>query len=528
MLREGKSWSGREQNCVYLNTRDGRFADISGISGLDLADDGRAAALVDWDLDGRQDIWLAGRNSPRLRLMLNRSRASGSSVTVQLQATKGARDAIGARVAIHIDQDAPLVDSVRAGEGYLAQSSRWLHFGLGTRQEPVKAVVVWPGLAGEQPSSAETFEGLEPGGRYVLVQGSGLARSVQVETLQLDTGAFASHQPSERGRIALTLRPPLPPTIAEATSGEEFDLSVGSGKPRWINVWASWCAPCLGELREFVDRRADLEASGLSLLALCADEPAARPQARTLLEDMGWTFSSAFATPQTLDTLDALQRTLIDRRRRMPLPISFLVDSAGEVAVIYKGPVTVDALLEDVAQLASADESRQRSSSNLPFTGRWITAPDMRPPLSALHDAYQERGLELAANDAARRQIDVRQSSPADLLVQMGMQLAGHGRLQEAAEHFARALSHEPDHHQAHLNLAIARHHQGDVEPAIDGYKRVLRADPRNSMALYNLALARCTMGDMAAAHSDLEALVQIDPAAAERLRLQIETHFQR
>ncbi|MEO1842714.1 MAG: hypothetical protein ABGZ37_00380, partial [Akkermansiaceae bacterium] len=40
MIDSGKAFSGNERNCVFLNTRDGRFADISAGSGLDFPDDG--------------------------------------------------------------------------------------------------------------------------------------------------------------------------------------------------------------------------------------------------------------------------------------------------------------------------------------------------------------------------------------------------------------------------------------------------------------------------------------------------------
>ena len=76
MMREGRSFSGREKNCVFLNTganplAQARFADVSSISGLDFPDDGRAVALVDWDHDGDLDLWISNRSSPRLRLMRN-------------------------------------------------------------------------------------------------------------------------------------------------------------------------------------------------------------------------------------------------------------------------------------------------------------------------------------------------------------------------------------------------------------------------------------------------------------------------
>ena len=55
-VRQGRSFSGHERNCCFLNT-GGQFADISGVSGIDFADDGRGIGLTDWDHDGDLDAW---------------------------------------------------------------------------------------------------------------------------------------------------------------------------------------------------------------------------------------------------------------------------------------------------------------------------------------------------------------------------------------------------------------------------------------------------------------------------------------
>lgn len=526
MLREGKSWSGREQHCAYLNTRDGRFANVSGISGLDLDDDARAAARVDWDLDGRQDLWIVGRNSPRARLMLNRTPDAGASLTLKLEATRGARDAIGARVEVHVEGEAPRIDSVRAGEGYLAQSSRWLHFGLGRAPKVQRVVVRWPKLASDEQPAVESFENLEVGGRYVLVQGSGEARRDAPKPIELATAPFERRPSSERARIVLTARPPLPPAPLLVPDADAADLVANTPRPLLVNVWASWCAPCLEELREFSERKDEIAASGLNVLALSADEVAARPAAVDVLHRVQWEQLAAFATSETLDTLDALQRTVLDRRRRMPLPTSFLVDEQGAVAVIYKGPVSVDTLLADVARLRSAPAERRNAAA--PFAGRWIAEPPSQAPLEALQEVYEERGLKLAVDDVARRRMELRKTSPSVVLNEMGLALARQGQLEAAAERFREAAREAPDNVEPQYNLAVALHELRRIPEAVEGYKKVLVLDPRHSSALYNLGLARCALGEFETARTDLAALELIDPAAAAKLRRQMETTFKR
>src|SRR5262245_54388100 len=173
MVNQGRSWSGRERNCAFLNTGGPRFATISAVSGLDFPDDGRAAALVDWDQDGDLDLWVSNRNAPRLRFLRNDARGGHFLALRPVgNGTTTNRDAIGARVEVSGGElaEGRLVKTVRAGEGVLSQSSKWLHFGLGRAARIGKAVVEWPG------GSTEEFTGLEADHRYQLVQGSGRAR----------------------------------------------------------------------------------------------------------------------------------------------------------------------------------------------------------------------------------------------------------------------------------------------------------------------------------------------------------------
>ena len=89
-IEQGESWSGRERNVAYLNTGDGRFADVSNISGLDHLEDGRAVAEVDWDHDGDLDLWFRNRSGPALRLMLNQM-APEHFVALQLEGRESNR-----------------------------------------------------------------------------------------------------------------------------------------------------------------------------------------------------------------------------------------------------------------------------------------------------------------------------------------------------------------------------------------------------------------------------------------------------
>jgi hypothetical protein len=161
MMKRGRSWSGRERHCAYLNLGDGadgaasRFANVSALSGIDFSDDGRAICLSDWDHDGDVDFWVSNRSAPQLRLMRNESAGDNHFLGIRLRGVQSNRDAIGARVTVYpMGNGKPLSKTLRAGDGYLAQSSKCLLFGLGKAAGTERVEVSWPG------GSTDVYDGL--------------------------------------------------------------------------------------------------------------------------------------------------------------------------------------------------------------------------------------------------------------------------------------------------------------------------------------------------------------------------------
>jgi peroxiredoxin len=517
MLREGKSWSGREEDCSYWNTGDGRFANVSAVTGLDLPDDGRAAARVDWDLDGKTDLVLSERNSPRVRVFVNRAPSKHRSIDLLLRGKTCNRDAIGARVEVELADGGKRIDTLRAGEGYLAQSSKWLHFGLG-QDGVAKVRVRWPGSR-----DFEEFSGVEAGGKFILEQSSGAAKRWSATPIELATKSAEPFASTERARIVLAGQPPLPPLPILTSEGQPADVQTGIEPPLLVMLWASWCPPCASELTEFARRADEIRAAGLAVLALSVDEEPKRPQAFEFLTRLQWDFHAGFASVEAIEALDGLQRSVLDRKRRMPVPTSFLVDRERKIAVIYKGPVDVATLLADVARLGARPEERHLRAAAFP--GKWLSETP-EPDLGALEFAYVERGLEAASADVSKRRIVSKSRSRAGLVNDMGKVRAQQGKLDEALANFAEAVQIEPGFVEARLNFAYALHQSGRVAEAVPEYERVLQADSRNVVAAFNLALARCALGQRDRARTEIELVRVLDASRAGELERQIAQYF--
>jgi hypothetical protein len=144
-------------NALMMNNHDGTFTDRARDFGIDPPPDGpykdkkirnwypsrssRAAATADFDQDGRLDLVVNNFNDRPYYYRNNFPKKN--YVAFRLIGTKSNRDAIGALVRLHIGKEV-MVRQVDPAMGYLAQSSKTLHFGLGNRTKIDRADIQWP------------------------------------------------------------------------------------------------------------------------------------------------------------------------------------------------------------------------------------------------------------------------------------------------------------------------------------------------------------------------------------------------
>ena len=377
-VRQGRSFSGHERNCCFLNTGGMRFADVSAAVGLDFPDDGRGAAVVDWDQDGRLDLWVTNRSAPCVRLLRNTLQSDNHYVAVRLVGRNCNRDAIGARVELHLGGTRPrrLGRSLHAGDCFLSQSSKWLHFGLGDCDSVERLVVQWPG------GDLEEVTGLDLDRRYRIIQGTGVAEQFERPgSRPVNLVPSQPELPSTPNRTAVIA--PKPDQMSELTylgfDGQTETLSQHQPNPVLINLWATWCAPCIEELHNFVDQAERLREHGLTVLLLNVDNvenPASSAgDVLARLEAINVPFPTGLATNDTLGELERTQREFMARIQPLAVPASFLIDEQNQLVAMYRGTVSVDRLLADL-ELADADiNARVHAAVSFPgqWTGLWST-----------------------------------------------------------------------------------------------------------------------------------------------------------
>jgi len=521
MLREGASWSGRERHCAFLGTGDGRFLEASAVSGLDLEEDGRAAVVTDWDGDGAQDLWVFSRTGPRLRLMRNRFADGQSALWIKLEDPGLNGDAIGARLELELEDGRVLARSVRAGSGYLAQSSLWVHFGLAGAAKPLELRVFWPD--GKTSELADV-----PSGRWVLRRGEPLrevAMSGATSQLHASSVDLAEAFAAPTGeRVVVGVRLPMPTLQATVTGGIPRELlSHYSNRPVLVLPWASWCAPCLEELRVLAEARGRLEAAGVTVIALNADNDRdGKRAAQRFLRKIAWPFEVAHADAELIDVLDIVQQHVLERRRRLPLPSSFLIDAQGRLAVVTKGGLSPEQLVLDVLALQS-DAVKVRDSA-VPFRGRWRGKP-LDPDTLGLELRLRKAGFEEVAQAYYRRCF--KQSVQADVGVasthlQFGLVFMRQRKLDAAAKHLRIAAELDPTLIEAWANLAAVLHKQGNRPRAIEAYEKALELNEEHVQSRFNLGLALAESGDFESAKEQAARLAEHAPELGERLHNEI------
>jgi thiol-disulfide isomerase/thioredoxin len=105
-----------------------------------------------------------------------------------------------------------------------------------------------------------------------------------------------------------------------------------------INVWATWCAPCVAELPEFVTMHRMYRGRPFQLVTLCMDEPDKKDAALTVLKD-----KKVAATNYLVRTKDRDKfADLLDKDWPGPVPYTLIVEPGGKV--IYRKSGSIDPL----------------------------------------------------------------------------------------------------------------------------------------------------------------------------------------
>lgn len=114
----------------------------------------------------------------------------------------------------------------------------------------------------------------------------------------------------------------------------EAAVKSGAGKILVVNLWATWCAPCIAEIPDLIKVTRDLADKNVQLIGVAVDEPR---QGTTKIASMRSKYFPEFATfARTEGELDDLI-SVVDPAWNEVVPTTYIIGRDGKVKSRIQG-----------------------------------------------------------------------------------------------------------------------------------------------------------------------------------------------
>lgn len=156
----------RQPRLFFWNAGNGKFRDMSDVSGKGVSDRwaSRGMAVGDLDNDGSLEVVINNLDSPPS--LLKNFGTKKNWLLVKLVGVQCNRDAIGARVYVYVG-NRHISGEIQSGASFLSQNDMRVHIGLANDTSYQRIEVQWPG------GQREAFPGGKANQIVVLKQGTG-------------------------------------------------------------------------------------------------------------------------------------------------------------------------------------------------------------------------------------------------------------------------------------------------------------------------------------------------------------------
>ncbi|MFL6593013.1 MAG: TlpA family protein disulfide reductase [Luteimonas sp.] len=171
----------------------------------------------------------------------------------------------------------------------------------------------------------------------LLVSGSPLL--LRSEVGQRALGWWMSATSAAPSGVAVARRgEALPPLRLSTLDGRVVSLPTDyAGRPLLVNVWASWCGPCIREMPALQRFHAEQGGNGIQVVGIALDDPQA---VRAFLGRAGVRYPILVDTPGPADAGVRLGNP------KGILPYSVLVSSDGRLLRQHLGPLADDEIAQ--------------------------------------------------------------------------------------------------------------------------------------------------------------------------------------
>ena len=124
------------------------------------------------------------------------------------------------------------------------------------------------------------------------------------------------------------------------------ELSASEGRVVLVNLWATWCTPCLREIPDLLTLETELPASDFRLLAISMDDAYSEGWVTEFKAKHFPTLVSFINAELDMDTLVSV----IDPVWNETLPTSYIFNREGEVVKKVQGKKPIEFFREQLAE----------------------------------------------------------------------------------------------------------------------------------------------------------------------------------
>lgn len=119
-----------------------------------------------------------------------------------------------------------------------------------------------------------------------------------------------------------------PDFVLRDLNGENYQLTKNFGRgPILINFWATWCAPCLEEMKMFKAIQQEFRPAGLTILSISIDDPKTVGKVKSFVNTNRYPFKFLLDTNQEV----------FRRYQGVNVPFTILLNRDGQAAYTHTG-----------------------------------------------------------------------------------------------------------------------------------------------------------------------------------------------
>lgn len=145
--------------------------------------------------------------------------------------------------------------------------------------------------------------------------------------------------------------PPIPAAVAQneikKIDDSTFKLEDKKGSVVLLNLWATWCGPCRGEMPHLVEMEEKYKSKNFEIIGLNTDNESVE-DINKFAEEMKLNYMLAYADQK-------LYRELLSISKFQGIPQSFLIDREGRLRGVFLGggPKVIGTMKETVEKVVS-------------------------------------------------------------------------------------------------------------------------------------------------------------------------------